>query len=61
MQQASYLEWGPLIWILPLYLHVNQNSSDDDDDDDDIQIIYPEYWDILTPYHTCPKILMCLK
>ena len=25
MQQASYLEGGPLLWILPLYLHVNQN------------------------------------
>ena len=21
---------GPLLWILPLYLHVNQNSDDDD-------------------------------
>ena len=37
MQQASYLEGGggPLIWILPLYLHVNKKSDDDDDDDDD--------------------------
>ena len=43
MQQASYLEGGPLIWMLPLYLHVNQNPmmmmmiiiTDDDDDDDD--------------------------
>ena len=25
---------GPLMWILPLYLHVNQKSNDDDDDDD---------------------------
>ena len=24
----------PLMWILPLYLHVNQISDDDDDDDD---------------------------
>ena len=23
------------MWMLPLYLHVNQNSDDDDDDDDD--------------------------
>ena len=22
---------GPLLWILPLYLHVNQKSDDDDD------------------------------
>ena len=26
---------GPLLWIWPLYLHVNQKSSDDDGDDDD--------------------------
>ena len=25
VQQASYLEGGPLMWMLPLYLHVNQN------------------------------------
>ena len=24
VQQASYLEGGPLMWMLPLYLHVNQ-------------------------------------
>ena len=23
------LEGGPLLWILPLYLHVNQKSNDD--------------------------------
>ena len=34
MQQASYLEGGPLMWMLPLYLHVDQKSDDDDDDDD---------------------------
>ena len=35
--QASYLEGGPLMWKLPLYLHVYQKSEDDDDggDDDD--------------------------
>ena len=33
MQQASYLERGLLMWMLPLYLHVNQKSDDDDDDD----------------------------
>ena len=31
MQQASYLEGGPLVWMLPLYLHVNQKSDCDDD------------------------------
>ena len=35
MQQASYLEGGPLMWMLPLYLHVDKKSDDDDDDDDD--------------------------
>ena len=32
VQQARYLEWGPLMWMLPLYLHVNQKSDYDDDD-----------------------------
>ena len=31
MQQVSYLEGGPLVWMLPLYLHVNQKSDYDDD------------------------------
>ena len=31
VQQASYLEGGPLVWMLPLYLHVNQKSDCDDD------------------------------
>ena len=30
VQQASYLEGGPLMWMLPLYLHVNQKSNYDD-------------------------------
>ena len=34
MQQASYLEEVPLMWMLPLYLHVNQKSDDPDDDDE---------------------------
>ena len=34
VQQASCLEGGPLLWIWPLYLHVNQKSDDDDDDDE---------------------------
>ena len=32
VQQASFLEGGPLLWIWPLYLHVNQKSDDDDDE-----------------------------
>ena len=35
MQQSSYLEGGPLMWMLPLYLQVNQKSDEDDEDDDD--------------------------
>ena len=30
VQQASYLEGGPLMWMLPLYMHVNQKSDADD-------------------------------
>ena len=33
VQQASCLEGGPLLWIWPLYLHVNKKSDDDDDDE----------------------------
>ena len=29
VQQASYLEGGPLMWMLPLYLHVNKKSDYD--------------------------------
>ena len=32
VQPASYLEGGPLMWMLPLYLHINQKSDYDDDD-----------------------------
>ena len=32
VQQASYLEGSPLVWMLPLYLHINQKSDYDDDD-----------------------------
>ena len=31
VQQASYLEGGPLMWMLHLYQHVNQKSNYDDD------------------------------
>ena len=30
VQQASYLEGGLLMWLLPLYLHVNQTYDDDE-------------------------------
>ena len=32
VQLASYLERGPLKWMMPLHLHVNQKSNYDDDD-----------------------------
>ena len=35
MQQACYLEGGPLMWLLPLYLHINQKSDYDYDDMND--------------------------
>ena len=35
-QQASYLEGGPLVWMLPLYLHINQKS--------DYDMIYDMIW-----------------
>ena len=31
VQQASYLEGGPMMWMLSLYLHVNQKSNYDYD------------------------------
>ena len=43
MQQASYLDGGPLMWLLPLYLHINKKSNDDDDDDDDDTIFCGVY------------------
>ena len=30
MQLASYLEGGPLMWMMPLHLQVNQKSDYDD-------------------------------
>ena len=30
VQLASYLERGPLMWMTPLHLHVNQKSDYDD-------------------------------
>ena len=35
MQLVSYLEEGPLIWIILLHLQVNKKPDNDDDDDDD--------------------------
>ena len=32
VQLASYLERGPMMWMMPLHQHVNQKSDYDDDD-----------------------------
>ena len=42
VQQASYLEGGPLMWMLPLYLHVNQTF----DYDDDMTPVKPQFYNI---------------
>ena len=31
MQLVSYLEGGPLMWMMLLHIHVNLNTNDDDD------------------------------
>ena len=36
--RSHYLEEGPLMWMMPLHLHVNQNSDYDDNDDSVWQI-----------------------
>ena len=45
VQQASCLEGGPLLWMWPLYLHVNQKT----DDDDSVSIYF--MFVVLTIYH----------
>ena len=44
VQLASYLERGPLMWMMPLHLHVNQKSDYDDDDSKE-----PSQWDFWAP------------
>ena len=41
VQQASYLEGGPLMWMLPLYLHINKKS--------DYIYIYPFSMEVTIP------------
>ena len=43
MQLASYLEGGPLMWMMPLHLQVNQKSDYD---------IYESYQDYQLSLHT---------
>ena len=41
MQRASYPEGGPLMWMLPLYLHVNLKPVVVDDDDEPVHLSLP--------------------
>ena len=50
VQQASYLEGGPLMWMLPLYLHVNK-KSDDGDDGENYPRIIAKYSFLTTPLY----------
>ena len=52
VQQASYLEGGPLMWMLPLYLHVNQ-KSDYDDYDDLLLIFFHPVWKLIGSLFFC--------
>ena len=58
VQQASYLEGGPLMWLLPLYLQVNQNS--DYDVDMNISLIWSldHTNNLKSP---CDFLVLCLK
>ena len=48
---------GALMWMLPLYLHVNKKSGDDDDDDDvHSQVKWSESTCPIKLRFTCPKI-----
>ena len=53
VQQASYLEGGPLMWMLPLYLHVNQKS------DYDMILLGFSCWLLwsIPPLALCPGVL----
>ena len=39
---SQLLERGPLMWMMPLHLHVNQKSHYDDDDDDILPLFCPD-------------------
>ena len=59
VQQASYLEGGPLMWMLPLCLHVNQKSDEDDDNDGSSRLYQPSWQTYLEIWceicHACSK------
>ena len=43
MQLASNLEGGPLMWVMPLQLHVNQKSDYDDNYSQHMRFLYSLY------------------
>ena len=46
LQQDSCLEGDPLMWMLPLFLHINQKSDDDDEEEEDDVLRECKYWSI---------------
>ena len=67
-QIFNYLEGGPLVWMLPLYLHINQKS---DYDDDDMMMMYrsnihisgplPDSWLAARMVDLSPDLQVCLS
>ena len=51
VQLASYLERGPLMWMMPLHLHVNQKSDYDDDVHDKSSECVLQMYKVLSKYH----------
>ena len=46
VQLASYMDRGPLMWMMPLHLHVNQKS--DYDYDDDVKLLTEHHLEFLS-------------
>ena len=63
VQLACYLDRAPLLWMMPLHLHVNKKSDydDDDEDDDESQFLVFFEWSLKTEFsvylmHDQPEI-----
>ena len=62
VQLASYLERGPLMWMMPLHLHVNQKSDYDDDDGAlRVKLFLCTRGGKIAKVLTCPKEQIMLK
>ena len=59
VQKASCLEGGPLLWIRPLYLHINQKS--DDDDDFIKKNMKPSHPNSINSFHCCILLMTTYK